>query len=603
MLKLIKYLKPYFWLIVLMLIFTIIQVVTSLQLPDYMATIINKGIVLQDQALIWNTGYQMLAVTVLGAICTIISGYLAAKVGVAVARDLREKVFTKVENFSLTEFNKFSTASLITRTTNDISQVSMVLIMIFRLVLSAPITAVIAVVKAYQTAPSMTWIMAVAVVVLVTLIITLFSVAIPKFTLIQKTLDKLNRVAREGLTGLRVIRAFNAQHTEEKKFEKVNNDLTKLNLFVNRLTSLMQPIMTLVLSTTTIAVIWIGSHLISTGDLQIGSMMAFMQYSMQVIIAFLMISIVFIMVPRAAVSGDRIVEVLETEPLIKDPKKPKAPKGDLNGTLEFKSVWFTYPGADAPVLEDISFTAKSGETTAFIGSTGSGKSTLINLIPRFYDVSSGTISLDGVNIKDLKQEDLHDKIGYVPQKGILFSGTIDSNIKYGLPNATEAQVQKSIDTAQASEFINKLDEKIKSPISQGGTNVSGGQKQRISIARALVKKPEIYIFDDSFSALDFKTDAALRKALKLETKNSTVLIVAQRIGTIIHADKIIVLNEGKIVGIGTHEKLMKTCEVYKEIALSQLSEQELKEESNNSTKKLEDYKKKVVEEKKEKNSK
>jgi ATP-binding cassette subfamily B multidrug efflux pump len=575
MLKLIKYLKPYTVLLALMLVFTCVQVVASLQLPDLMAKIVNDGIVGQNQDLIWNIGIEMLLVTVLGAVCTIIVSFLASKVGIGFARDLRARVFSKVENFSLTEFNKFSTASLITRSTNDVSQVQQVLIMIFRMVLSAPITAVVAIVKAYQTAPSMTWIMGVAIVVLLTLIVSLFSVAIPKFTVLQKLVDKLNLVAREGLTGLRVIRAFNTQKIEEKKFENVNIDLTKTNLFVNRLTTLMQPMMMLILNITMISIIWIGSHLISTNDLRIGDMLAFMQYSMQVIFAFLMISIIFIMVPRAAVSGDRIMEVLEIEPLIKNPKNPKTSASKTKGLIEFKSVWFTYPGADTAVLEDISFTANPGETTAFIGSTGSGKSTLINLIPRFYDVSSGEIMVDGINIKDVNQEDLRDKIGYVPQKGVLFSGNIESNIKYGKPDASEEDIQKAIETAQASEFVSKLEAQTGSSISQGGTNVSGGQKQRLSIARALIKKPEIYIFDDSFSALDFKTDAALRKALKQETQHSTVLIVAQRIGTIIHADKIIVLNEGKIVGIGKHEELMKSCKVYKEIALSQLSEKEL----------------------------
>ncbi len=572
-----------------MMILTVIQVIAALQLPDYMAKIVNEGIVQQNQQLVWDTGLLMLGVTMIGAICTIIVGYLAAKVGIGFAKDLREKIFVKVENFSLTEFNKFSTASLITRSTNDVSQIQQVLIMIFRLVLSAPVTAVVAIIKAYNTAPSMTWIMAVAVVVLLTIIIAIFSAAIPKFTLVQKIVDKLNLVAREGLTGLRVIRAFNAQKVEKKKFNDVNTDLMQTNLFVNRLMTLMQPMMMLVFNITAIGIIWVGAHLISTGDLQIGSMLAFMQYAMQVIISFLFISIVFIMVPRAAVSGDRIAEVLSTEALITDPETAKEPDPKLRGLVEFKSVEFTYPGADTAVLSNISFTAKPGETTAFIGSTGSGKSTLINLIPRFYDVTSGEILIDGVNIKEMKQEDLHDKIGYVPQKGVLFSGTIESNIKYGLPDATDEDIKNAIETAQATNFVSKLEDKSKSSISQGGTNVSGGQKQRLSIARALVKKPEIYIFDDSFSALDFKTDATLRKALKQKTQHSTVLIVAQRIGTIINADKIVVLNEGKIVGIGRHEELLKTCSVYKEIALSQLSEKELAAESktseNNSLKK------------------
>lgn len=574
MLKLIKYLKPYLGFLALMLIFTCIQVVSSLQLPDLMAKIVNEGIVEQNQDLIWNTGAEMLLITFLGAVCTIIVSFLAAKVGTGFAHDLREQVFSKVESFSLTEFNKFSTASLITRSTNDVSQVQQVLIMIFRLVLSAPITATVAIIKAYQTAPSMVWIMGLAVVILITVIVSLFSVAIPKFTLLQNLIDKLNLVAREGLTGLRVIRAFNTQKFEQQKLTDVNTELTRTNLFVTRLTTLMQPIMMLVLNLTIIAVIWVGAQLISTNDLQIGGMLAFMQYSMQVIFAFLMISIVFIMVPRAAVSGERIAEVLETELQITDPQTAKSTP-TTTGLVEFKSVWFTYPGADTAVLEDITFSANPGETTAFIGSTGSGKSTLINLIPRFYDVTSGEILIDGVNIKDLKQAELRSQIGYVPQKGMLFSGTVASNIKYGVPTANNAEVQQALEIAQAADFVGKLEGNTNSAIAQSGANVSGGQKQRLAIARALIKKPQIYIFDDSFSALDFKTDAALRKALKAETSAATVLIVAQRIGTIIHADKIIVLNEGKIVGVGKHKELLKTCEVYKEIALSQLSQQEL----------------------------
>lgn len=557
---------------------TYIQVMAALQLPDYMATIVNDGIIQENQPLIWDTGLKMLLVTVVGAISTIAVGYIAAKVGTGFAKSLRKDVFSKVESFSLTEFNKFSIASLITRSTNDIQQIQMVLTMMFRMVISAPITGILAVTKASQMAPSMTWIMWVAVVALIVMIAVMFMIALPKFEIIQKLIDKLNLVTRENLTGLRVIRAFNTEKYEEKKFDKVNRELMKVNLFVHRLMAFLQPAMMLILNLTTIAIVWIGSHLIETGNLQIGDMMAFMQYALQVIIAFLMVSMLFILIPRASVSAKRILEILETKPVIIDPKKPKKPKKHMRGVVEFKNVTFAYPDADVPVLQNISFKAKPGETTAIIGGTGSGKSTIVNLIPRFFDVTSGAILVDGVDIREMKQNELREKIGYIPQKGVLFSGTVESNIKYGAPDISEDEVQKAAEIAQASEFINKLGKKYKGNIAQGGTNVSGGQKQRLSIARALATKPEIYIFDDSFSALDFKTASKLRKDLKEETKDSTVIIVAQRISTILDADQIIVLEDGEIVGIGKHEELMKTSKVYREIALSQLSEEELNRE-------------------------
>jgi ATP-binding cassette subfamily B protein len=543
-----------------------------------MATIVNDGIIQENQPLIWDTGLKMLLVTVVGAISTIVVGYIAAKVGTGFAKSLRKDVFSKVESFSLTEFNKFSIASLITRSTNDVQQIQMVLTMMFRMVISAPITGIVAVTKASQMAPSMTWIMWVAVVALIVMIAVMFVIALPKFEIIQKLIDKLNLVTRENLTGLRVIRAFNTEKNEEKKFDKVNRELMKVNLFVNRLMAFLQPAMMLILNLTTIAIIWIGSHLIETGNLQIGDMMAFMQYALQVIIAFLMVSMLFILIPRASVSAKRILEILETKPVIIDPKKPKKPKKDIRGVVEFKNVTFAYPDADVPVLENISFEAKPSETTAIIGGTGSGKSTIVNLIPRFFDVTSGAILVDGVDIREMKQNELREKIGYIPQKGVLFSGTVESNIKYGAPDISEDEVKKAAEIAQASEFINKLGKKYKANIAQGGTNVSGGQKQRLSIARALATKPEIFIFDDSFSALDFKTASKLRKELKEETKGSTVIIVAQRISTILDADQIIVLEDGEIVGIGRHKELMKTSKVYREIALSQLSEQELNRE-------------------------
>jgi ATP-binding cassette subfamily B protein len=444
------------------------------------------------------------------------------------------------------------------------------------MVLQAPIMGIWAVFKAYNLAPSLSWIIALAVAVLLGVIFVMFTVALPKFKILQRLVDRLNLVTRENLTGLRVIRAFNNEKIEQAKFEKANVDLTAANLFVNRLMVVMQPMMMLVLNLTSVLIVWIGASFINSGSLDIGNMIAFMQYAMQVIMSFLMISIVFIMVPRASVSADRVNEVIDTEPIIKDPKKPISAENLHGGVVEFKNVTFCYPGADTPALENISFKTNPGETTAIIGSTGSGKSTLINLIPRFYDVSSGEILLDGVDVRKYKLEDLYSKIGYVPQKSVLFSGTVESNIKYGAPKATDNEVEKTIEISQAEEFINNLKGKFKAPIAEGGSNVSGGQKQRLSIARAIIRKPEIYIFDDSFSALDFKTDAMLRQALKDEIKNKTVLLVAQRISTVLSAEKIIVLDEGKIVGVGTHEQLLKNCNIYREIAYSQLSEDELK---------------------------
>lgn len=575
MLKLFKYLKPYIPHIILMLVLTYIQVMTTLALPDYMAKIVNEGIVLENEKLILETGISMLLVTGLGALCTVVISYLSARIGNGFSRKLREDVFSKVSRFSLGEMNKFSIASLITRTTNDIQQVQMVIIMLFRMVMSAPIMGIGAVIKAYNTAPSMTWIMGVAVAILLTVIIIVFAIATPKFKLVQKLVDKLNLVTRQNLTGLRVIRAFNTEKYEEKRFDEANRDLTSINLFLNRVMVMMQPIMMLLLNLTMISVIWVGAHLVNSNDLQIGDMMAFMQYAMQTIASFLMVSMIFILIPRASVSGQRIVEVLDEQLSIRDPKESKKSTKKEKGVLTFDNVTFKYPDADVPILHNISFTAKAGETTAIIGGTGSGKSTVINLIPRLFDVTSGQILIDGVDIRDMKQKELRGKIGYIPQKGVLFSGTIESNIKYGQPNATKKEVKKAAQIAQASEFIDKLEEGYKAPIAQEGTNVSGGQKQRVSIARAIVRNPEIYIFDDSFSALDFKTDAKLRKELKNVTKNSIVIVVAQRIGTILDAEQIIVLDEGKIVGIGKHEQLMKTCEIYKEIALSQLSRKEL----------------------------
>lgn len=575
--NLLIHIRPYLIQIVAVIVLVYIQVMTDLALPTYMSKIVNEGIIAKDNTLILSVGGQMLLVTFYGAVATIIAGFLAARVATGLARDLRSSVFSKVESFSLKEFDTFSTSSLITRSTNDIQQVQLVFFLILRMVVSAPIMGIGAVIKANATAPSLSWIIVLSVIILFGMIMVMFAIAMPKFKILQKLVDKLNLVTRENLTGLRVIRAFTNEKYEEQKFDQANEDLMKINLFVNRLMVVFQPIMMLILNLATLAIIWVGAKLIDSEGLQIGDMIAFMQYAMQVIMSFLMFSMIFILVPRATVSVGRIEEVLNSDPGIKDPKKPCRFDGKVKGKVEFKQVTFSYLQSDTPVLKNISFVAEPGQTTAIIGSTGCGKSTLINLIPRFYDATSGGVFVDDLNVKEVTQVSLHNKLGYVPQKGVLFSGTVKSNITYGAAQATDVAVEKAARIAQASEFITKLAGTYDAPIAQGGSNISGGQKQRLSIARAVVRKPEIYIFDDSFSALDFRTDAALRMALAKETKDATVLIVTQRVSTVLHADKIVVMDEGEIQGIGTHEELLKTCPVYKDIALSQLSEQELKE--------------------------
>lgn len=569
-----------YWLMFIILVgFTYAMVMANLWLPDKMSEIVNNGIIKQDMPAIWHNGLAMILVTAAGGLCSIIIGFLASRIATGMAQKLRMELFERVESFALADFNKFSTASLITRSTNDIQQIQMTSILLLRMALLAPIMAVGGLQKAIHNAPDLSWIIALAVSVLLVVIAMLFVIAVPRFKKLQTLVDKLNLVTRENLVGLKVIRAFHNEKIEQKKFQQANTELNKMNLFVNRLMMLLDPIMTLVMNFSSVAIVWFGAHLISSGNLQIGNMMAFLEYAMQVIISFLLLSMVFIMVPRAAVSVKRVGEVLDTLPSIVDPLSPQKLPSGATGKIEFKDVTFTYPDADLPVLSSINFTAEPGQTTAFIGSTGSGKSTLINLIPRFYDVSAGQILLDGVDIRNVKLEDLYDQIGYVPQKGVLFSGTIASNIKYGNAKASQKLVEKSAKIAQAAEFINELKNGYKNDIAQGGSNVSGGQRQRLSIARAIAVEPNVYIFDDSFSALDFKTDAKLRLALAKETKHKTVLIVGQRINTIMNADKIIVLDEGKIVGQGTHQELMKNCEVYQEIAASQLSEDDLQKMS------------------------
>ena len=559
--------------------FTYAMVMANLWLPDKMSEIVNNGIIKQDMPAIWHNGLAMILVTAAGGLCSIVIGFLASRIATGMAQKLRTELFERVESFALADFNKFSTASLITRSTNDIQQIQMTSILLLRLALMAPIMAIGGLQKAIHNAPNLSWIIVLAVSVLLVVIAVLFVIAVPRFKKLQTLVDKLNLVTRENLVGLKVIRTFHNEKIEQKKFQQANTELNKMNLFVNRLMMLLDPIMTLVMNFSSVAIVWFGAHLISSGNLQIGNMMAFLEYAMQVIISFLLLSMVFIMVPRAAVSVKRVGEVLDTLPSIVDPPSPQQLPHDATGKIEFKDVTFTYPDADLPVLSNINFTAEPGQTTAFIGSTGSGKSTLINLIPRFYDVSAGQVLLDGVDIRNLKLEDLYDQIGYVPQKGVLFSGTIASNIKYGNAKASQKLVEKSAKIAQATEFISELKNGYKNDIAQGGSNVSGGQRQRLSIARAIAVEPNVYIFDDSFSALDFKTDAKLRSALAKETKHKTVLIVGQRINTIMNADKIIVLDEGKIVGQGTHQELMKNCQVYQEIAASQLSEDDLQKMS------------------------
>jgi len=540
---------------------------------EYAALGMNTGKI--QSSYILHTGLLMLLLSLLSAACTIAVGYFSARVAAGLSKNLRRMVFTKVEDFSNTEFDKFSTASLITRSTNDITQIQMLIIILIRIVCYAPIMAVGGIIRALAKSTSMSWIIAVAVIVIISLILIVFSISMPRFRIVQKLIDRLSLVTRENLSGMMVVRAFNMQKFEENRFDKANIDLTKTSLFINRVMVTMMPIMMLVMNGISLLIIWVGAHQVSISHIQVGDMMAFMQYAMLIIISFLMISFMFIMVPRASVSAGRIAEVLETDSVIKDPENAKPFGSSTNGLLEFKNVSFRYPEADEDVLNDISFTAKQGRTTAFIGSTGSGKSTIVNLILRFYDVTEGSILVDGVNIRDVKQHDLRGKIGYVPQQSILFSGTIESNLKYGDESASQMQLISAAQAAQAMEFISEKPEGFNSDISQGGKNVSGGQNQRLSIARALVKNPEILILDDCFSALDFKTDKALRRALKGYAAKSTILVIAQRVGTVMTAEQIIVLDEGKIKGIGTHKELMASCGTYREIALSQLSEEEL----------------------------
>ena len=564
-----KYFKPYIPYILAAVVLLFAEAMLELALPGYMADIIDDGIIAGDMKQIYKIGILMIGISAAIVLCATGVSLFASKTAARSARDIRKAVFRKVMYFANEEMEDFSTASLITRSTNDIQQIQMATVMTLRLGMFAPVMGIGAIIKALRTSVSLAWTIGIAFGAIVILMAFMFIITLPKFKVVQEKVDKLNLVMNERLRGILVIRAFNTQKYEEDRFDHANNDLTKLNLFVNRAMSVMMPVMMLIMNLTSILIVWVGAHYIDAGNLEIGSMLAFIQYAMQIIISFLFIAMMFIFLPRAAVSMGRVGEILKKEISITDKENTQEIR-EKRGIVEFKNVSFRYADAEDAVLSDISFTARPGETTAFIGSTGSGKTTLVNLIPRFFDVTEGSITIDGVDIRDMKQHELREMIGYVPQKGMLFSGDIKSNIAYGAEDKSFENIKRAAEVAQAEDFIMEKEEGFDAPVAQGGTNVSGGQKQRLSIARALAKKAPIYIFDDSFSALDFKTDAALRKELKKSAGESTLLIVAQRISTIADADQIIVLNEGRIAGKGTHKELMQTCGVYREIASSQL---------------------------------
>lgn len=590
MIKLFKFLKQYTLQILVIVVLVFTQVLANLYLPTLMADIVDKGIMQKDVVqtisflgftgaykgvdYIIRIGGFMLLISAGGVICSVVAAFLSSRTAVGLGRIIRNKLFEKVEGFSLHEFDKVGTATLITRTTNDVTQIQTVTVMIFSIMLFAPLTAIGGVVMALREDTELTWIFAVVVPLLGIIIAATLKYAMPLFKLMQVKIDKLNLVLREKLTGIRVIRAFNRVGTEEDRFDDANTDLMNNAVKVNKIMAFLLPIMMLIMNITTVAIIWFGGKRIDVGSMQVGSLIAFIQYGMQILFGFLMLAMVFIMIPRAQASAIRINEVLDMEPEIIDPKNAILADKE-SGYVEFVDVSFSYPGAEQPAISDITFSAKPGEITAIIGGTGSGKSTLVNLIPRFYDAASGSVLVDGVDVREMSQESLRSKIGFVPQNTVLFSGTIADNIKFGKDNATADEIQHAATVAQATEFVNGMKDGYEHVIAQGGTNVSGGQKQRLSIARALIRQPEIYIFDDSFSALDFKTDAKLRVALKKETAKSTVLIIAQRVATVMDADRIIVLDDGRIAGMGTHKELLTSCKIYHEIVSSQLSEEEL----------------------------
>ncbi|MFZ5986020.1 MAG: ABC transporter ATP-binding protein [Bacillota bacterium] len=574
MIRLYRFLKPYRAFITGIIVLVFFQTLADLYLPTLMSDIVDEGIMRGNTDYIMQTGGFMLLIAAGGAVCAVIASFLSAKTSLGLGRILRNKIFNRVESYSLHEFDKLGTSTLITRTTNDITQIQLVTVIILRIMISAPMMAIGGIILAFYKDRYLTLVLLAALPVLAAAIGIIASKGMPLFKSIQTKIDKINLILRENLTGIRVIRAFNRIDHEKARFEDANADLTYNYIKVNRIMAFLMPALMLVMNLTSIAILWFGSKRIDVGDMEMGSLIAFIQYAAQILFSLLMVSMMFVMVPRAQAASERINEVLDIVPEINDPKKAKNADGK-RGFVEFRDVTFSYHGAEQPALSNISFTARPGEVTAVIGGTGSGKSTLINLIPRFYDVDKGSVLIDGVDVREISQETLRAKVGYVPQKAVLFSGTITDNIRYGKKDATDEEIRHAAQIAQAAEFITGMEGGLKHEISQGGTNVSGGQKQRLSIARALVRKPEIYIFDDSFSALDFKTDARLRAALRKETHSSTVIIVAQRVGTVMDADRIIVLDEGKIAGMGTHKELLNTCEVYREIVSSQLSEEEL----------------------------
>ena len=569
-----KYYKKYVPYIIMIILFLFGQAMCELTLPAYMSDIIDEGIVKGDMPYIWRTGLIMIGISMVTMICAVCGSFIASRVAAKSSRDIRHALFNKVTNFSPAELEEFSTASLITRSTNDVQTVQQTTVMLLRMAIFAPLMGIGSVVRALGTSVELSWTVGLALLAIVCIMTAAFFLVLPKFKILQKKLDKLNLIMKERLSGMLVIRAFTTEKSEEERFDDANWDLTKLNLFVNKAMSFMMPSLMFVMNAVSVLIVWAGAHLIEADKLMIGDMLAYLQYAMHVIMSFLFVTMMFIMIPRAAVSAQRIGAVLDVEASIEDPENPET-LSEAKGLVEFRNVSFAYPDAEEKTLESISFTAKPGQTTAIIGGTGSGKSSLIKLIPRFFDVTEGEILLDGTDIRNITQHELREHIGYIPQQGVLFSGTIASNLQYGKADADEAEMTEAAQVAQAMTFIEEKPDRFNESVSQGGTSVSGGQKQRLSIARALVKKPDIYIFDDSFSALDFKTDKALRSALKEKVGDSTMIIVAQRINTIMDADQILVLDEGRLAGKGTHEELMQSCSVYREIALSQLSEEEL----------------------------